>query len=369
MKNKLSLYIHWPFCIKKCHYCDLNSHVDPHHNGIDYVDAIITELIYYYNKFPNYIVNTIFFGGGTPSLMKSEWIKKIIDKISELWESELYEITLEANPSNQECDLLGLKNAGINRISFGVQSFDDQTLLTLGRTHTANEAITMIKKAQLIFDKVSIDLMYGLPNETLEIIGLTLDKIIELEIKHLSIYSLTIEKNTVFGQMALELPDEDQFCKTYELILEKTKLAKLQQYEISSFAMPGYESQHNINYWEYGNWLGIGPGAHSRMKQSMYIENEKLPKKWLQKTQDFHYGSKAFGELSELDIAKERLLMGLRQSCGMKVDLIKTLFGNEIIDKLNNLEIIGDVSITENNVFITQYGFLRYNAIIRYLWD
>ncbi|WP_187440000.1 coproporphyrinogen-III oxidase family protein [Candidatus Cytomitobacter primus] len=302
-KNTFSLYIHWPFCRKKCSYCDLNSHVRDSIDENVWIDGLIKEMHYWHKFTAHYKMETIFFGGGTPSLIQPKNIEKIIKTAKTLWKpytnsknnhlyigsNNLYkgreidnlykndeiEITLETNPSSLEANSLReFKNAGINRISFGVQSLDDDILHLLNRTHNAEEALKFIQSSLDIFNNVSVDIMYGLPTHTLQTLQSTLDNLLKLNIHHISIYELTLQKNTLLNHQIenkeLFLPCDEQIANEYELILKSCKKHEYNRYEISSFSLPGYESRHNQNYWHSKQFIGIGPGAHGRI----FIENE-----------------------------------------------------------------------------------------------
>jgi putative oxygen-independent coproporphyrinogen III oxidase len=370
----LSIYIHWPFCIRKCYYCDLNSHVQDH-DGEEFTEKLIKEIKYYQRMHPDFKVKTIFFGGGTPSLMKAEWIASVIKQVCH-WRNEIQEVTIEANPTNGECiKLLDLKEAGIDRISFGVQSFDNTILKSLGRNHTSSDAISMVTQAQSIFDKISLDLMYGLPNQNLDIMQQSLDQFVKLNIKHLSIYSLTIEKNTAFGQMhlanKLKLPSENLVCDMYDLIVSTMRDVGLEQYEISNFALPGHESKHNLVYWRYGNWIGIGPGAHSRFRyndNTIEVANIKSPNQWLENVESYGRGNESEGIVDKKTALEEELIMKLRLKEGLDKQDIAKIFPNSIKSKLINLVNTGDIIGDNNGFHLTSKGFLRYNAVLKYIY-
>ena len=371
------IYLHWPFCIKKCYYCDLNSHVRTDIDYQKFVDGICTELDQWQVLLPDWHAKTVFFGGGTPSLMKPEWIFRILTKIQSLWKCDLTEITLEANPTNSECiDLIGFRSAGINRISFGVQTFDPEQLLRLGRTHTSDEAKRIILSAKEIFPQVSLDLMYNLPGQTIEQVQFDLQTVIDLGIKHLSYYALTIHENTLFGQQykanKLVLPSEDIFCNSYDLIYKLLTEYGMDHYEISNFAFPQNESLHNLGYWRYHPFIGIGPGAHSRIKlnSDIYaVENHKLPEKWLDSLVYDFSGKSTFEKLTLEVIRQEELLMKLRLHRGLEWEEISRLIPKNISSKLDQLEMIGAVYLKPNGFSLTSSGLLKYNSILRYLAD
>ncbi len=375
--DEIAVYIHWPFCRKKCFYCDLNSHVREKITLEHYFEGLLKEI----SLWKKHKITSIFFGGGTPSLMKPEWIQAIISELKK-WSTFIPEITLEVNPSSLESySLERFRDAGINRISFGVQSFDDQILQFLGRTHTAQEAIQWIRKAQQLFSNMSIDLMYGIPNQSLQTLKETLDVVLNLNLPHISLYALTLEKNTKFGQLyeraQLKMPQDDLIADQYELILQKLK--HYLHYEISNFAKnESYRSKHNLTYWRYKPFIGIGPGAHSRIwidNEWYAIHNLKLPEQWLQKVQnntavhDLSNLQNNIGIIEKIDqkiFKMEQFLMNLRTHEG--ISLVNNTFLQT--DKLQKLHDVGDAIYDANISFrLTNKGFLRYNAIFRYLFD
>jgi oxygen-independent coproporphyrinogen-3 oxidase len=299
--------------------------------------------------------------------MKTEWVMEIMQVISK-WQIDANEVTMEMNPSVSETHLRGFKEAGINRVSFGVQSLDDNLLSFLGRDHNAEQAINIIKFAKTLFDNISLDLMYYLPGQNTETLESTLDKALALDLQHISCYSLTIEDNTVFGRLykkgSLILPSDDLFCKQYELIIDKFESAEFLQYELSNFAKSGYESQHNLIYWRYEPFLGIGPGAHSRLDGSA-IENHKLPEKWLESIKRNQHGIFEQQKLPINIITQETLMMNLRLNRGMELNLLNDLIQKP--HKITNLQCSGDIIIREGRVNLSTQGFMRYNSVINYL--
>lgn len=339
-----------------------------------FANAICEELKYWANRYPELVVKTIFFGGGTPSLMKPVWIAEICKLIQSIWATNLVEITLEANPTHTEIhSLKEFSKAGINRISFGVQSFNDKLLTSIGRTHSGNNALRIIIEAKAIFPDVSIDLMYNLPQQSLKDIEYDLSVVSQLGLKHVSYYALTIEDKTLFGQMykmgKLRLPNDAQFCDAYNLIAGHLTNLGMEQYEISNFAFPGHESKHNLIYWKYENFLGIGPGAHSRLRLDMVheVQNHRLPEKWLSSVQENGNGIELLQRLDHEIALQEELLMKLRLKDGLNNEEITRLLPDNIHDKLDNLLCSGDVMRSQNGFALTSQGFLKYNAVLRYL--
>ena len=362
--------------MKKCSYCDLNSHVRSEYDYEEFLKLIIREIEWWNRKKPNLSVKTIFFGGGTPSLMKAEWIKSIIDKIKLIWDcTQLTEVTIEANPAITECtDLAALKWAGINRISFGVQSFSNNILKVLGRTHDAEQALGLIEAAQNIFDEVSIDLMYAIPGQTLDDIQLALDHIINKKLTHVSWYALTIHENTEFGNLykmgKLKLPEDDIFCDTYWLIHNALTKVGMIHYEISNFSYPQYMSKHNMIYWDYQNFLGIGPGAHSRIhldSATWQVANYKLPEKWGNSVIDKGNGIEVFEPINPETMQEEEFIMKMRTYKGLNADEVHRLIQDK--KKIDSMLSINCINRNDSGgISLTAEGFLKYNSVIRYLY-
>ena len=271
--DALALYVHWPFCVSKCPYCDFNSHVRPSVDQDTWRDALLADLAHEASLLPGRTLTSIFFGGGTPSLMEPSTVAAVIDSARRLWRpAGDLEITLEANPNSVEAARFAdLAAAGVNRLSLGLQSFDDSALRFLGRAHSATEGLAALNLAQRHFPRVSFDLIYALPGDDEESWSATLDRALGLGTGHLSLYQLTIEPGTRFATMVgkheFEPLDEDCAATLFEVTAEKTAAAGMPAYEISNHARPGQESRHNLTYWRYGDYAGIGPGAHGRRPQ------------------------------------------------------------------------------------------------------
>ncbi len=284
------VYVHWPFCASKCPYCDFNSHVRA--GGIDearFLAAFLKELEHWAALARGRTVTSIFFGGGTPSLMSAGTVGAIIDAIARLWPVEpSAEITLEANPSSVEAGRFrGYRAAGVNRVSLGVQSLDDAQLRALGRLHTSAEARVAIDIARRTFERFSFDLIYARSGQTIDAWRAELGQALDLPGKHLSLYQLTIEQGTPFAELhargKLVVPDGERHSALYEVTQEMTERAGLPAYEISNHAAPGEESRHNLTYWRYGEYAGIGPGAHGRIVVDgirRATSTERLPERW-----------------------------------------------------------------------------------------
>ncbi|MEP7298909.1 MAG: radical SAM family heme chaperone HemW [Burkholderiales bacterium] len=264
----LSLYVHLPWCLKKCPYCDFNSHEQRGELAQGrYLDALCADLEAALPFIWGRRVHTIFIGGGTPSLFTPESIDRLIADIRARLPLEAgCEITLEANPGTFERDRFrGYRAAGVTRLSVGVQSFDDAKLAALGRVHDARQALAAVEEARDAFDTFNIDLMYALPGQTLSEFETDLSTALELQPPHLSIYHLTLEANTVFAKFPPTLPDDDTAFDMLDLITARTASVGLERYEVSAFAQPGHRCEHNLNYWQFGDYLGIGAGAHSKL--------------------------------------------------------------------------------------------------------
>ncbi len=381
MKKNLSIYIHYPFCKSKCPYCDFNSHVK---DGIDherFLRAYESELEFFAKKLNNRKIVTIFFGGGTPSLMPIFLVEKILKKISQLWcIDENCEITLEANPTSFEAaKFKDLRLIGINRLSLGIQALNDEDLKFLGREHSSKEAIKTIETAAKIFENFSFDLIYARPKQTLEQWSDELMRAINFGTKHLSLYQLTIEKGTKFfsefRQKKFQMPDENLSAEFYEMTNQVTSDNGLQLYEISNYSKKKFECAHNLVYWQGGDYLGIGAGAHSRI----YIDGEKErsaiamicePNIWLKKVEESGAGIQKVEKISAEELLEELILMGLRLREGIENEIFQTHFERkftEIFD-FQKLQILADqglIEFSENQIKIPHQSRLLSNAIIK----
>ena len=334
------VYIHWPFCAQKCPYCDFNSHVrfggwdEPRYlaaykRELDHVAALIGDK-------RARTVTSIFFGGGTPSLMKPETVGAILDHIAALWPVDPNaEITLEANPGSVEAArFAGYRTAGVNRVSIGVQSLHDADLKRLGRIHSVEEAKAAIGIATRTFDRVSFDLIYARPEQTRDGWREELTEAIAMAAGHLSLYQLTIEPETRFADLyakgRLVIPAAEAAHDLYELTQELTQSAGLAQYEISNHARPGEESRHNLLYWRYGAYAGVGPGAHGRIETSaahLATQTERSPERWLASVEQHGHGIVDTEDLTPAARADEMLLMGLRLGEGVDLDRLAAVGG------------------------------------------
>jgi oxygen-independent coproporphyrinogen-3 oxidase len=331
------VYIHWPFCAKKCPYCDFNSHV--RFGGIDearFLSAYLRELEYTAAHTGPRQIASIFFGGGTPSLMSPQTVAAILDRIAVLWTiAPGVEITLEANPGGVEANrFAGYAAAGVNRVSLGVQSLRDDILKSLGRIHTVDEALAALKIANGNFERVSFDLIYARPRQTVDEWRRELGEALTLARGHLSLYQLTIEPETPFASLhaagKLVVPEGEEALALFETTQELTGLAGLPAYEISNHAVPGEESRHNLLYWRYGEYAGCGPGAHGRLifdGARRATSTERLPERWAELVERTGSGWIEATPLAPAQEADEMLLMGLRLAEGIDLERLAALAG------------------------------------------
>ena len=330
----LALYVHWPFCVSKCPYCDFNSHVRAAVNQEEWRAALLRDLAYEAAQAPEGVVRSIFFGGGTPSLMPPETVAAIIAAAERHWGfTSGVEISLEANPSSVEASRFAdLSAAGVNRVSLGLQSLDDRALRFLGRAHDASEGLAALETARRYFDRVSFDLIYALPGQSEANWREELARALSFGTGHLSLYQLTIEPGTRFAALAAkgELPqtDPDHAACLYEITQASTQAAGLPAYEISNHARPGEESRHNLAYWRYQPYLGVGPGAHGRRRGAV-TQRHKKPENWLAALGHNGHGIAEQSLISPADRGVEALLMGLRLREGVDLDLIAEMAETE----------------------------------------
>jgi putative oxygen-independent coproporphyrinogen III oxidase len=333
----LALYVHWPFCVSKCPYCDFNSHVREDVDQAAWRDALLADLAHEAAQAPGRTLTSIFFGGGTPSLMPPRTVAALIDAAARYWPvAEDIEITLEANPSSVEARRFAdLARAGVNRVSLGIQALDDEALHFLGRAHDVDEALMALGTAQSAFARVSFDLIYALPGQSGEAWEAELRQALAFGTGHLSLYQLTIEPGTRFATLAakgeLTPADPDECAALYELTGALTAAAGLPAYEISNHARPGQESRHNLTYWRYGAYAGIGPGAHGRRRGAV-TQRHRKPENWLAGLVRNGHGIAEEREIAPAERGIEALLMGLRLAEGVDLDRIAALAGRDPVD-------------------------------------
>jgi putative oxygen-independent coproporphyrinogen III oxidase len=336
--DSLALYVHWPFCVSKCPYCDFNSHVRATIDQEVWRKALLADLAHEASLLPGRTLTSIFFGGGTPSLMEPATVRAVIEAALNHWQAaENVEITLEANPNSVETARFAeLARAGVNRVSLGLQSFDDQALRFLGRAHSAREGFVALETAQKHFRRVSFDLIYALPGDTEDSWSATLAQALSLGTKHLSLYELTIEPGTRFAVMhasgKLKPLHSDAAASLYELTDAMTSAAGLPAYEISNHARVGHESRHNLTYWRYGEYAGVGPGSHGRRLGRRTVRHRK-PENFLSSLARHGHGIVEESPLSPFEASDEALVMGLRLAEGIDVQAIADRFGlPQIVD-------------------------------------
>ena len=333
----VALYIHWPFCVSKCPYCDFNSHVRSTIDQDQWRDALLADLAHEARLLSGRKLTSIFFGGGTPSLMEPQTVAALIEAARSHWDAggDL-EITLEANPNSVEAARFAdLAAAGVNRLSLGLQSFDDTALAFLGRAHSANEGLAALEIAQRHFARVSFDLIYALPGDTERGWSNTLDRALALGTGHLSLYQLTIEPGTRFAALhqagKLDPLDSDRSAALFELTADRTAAAGIPAYEISNHARSGEESRHNLTYWRYGDYAGVGPGAHGR-RLGMRTMRHRKPENFLSALRRNGHAIAEDETLLPREAADEALVMGLRLAEGIDVEAMERRFGVPVVD-------------------------------------
>ena len=370
----LALYIHWPFCVSKCPYCDFNSHVREQVDVATWQRALLADMAHEASLTPGRPLSSIFFGGGTPSLMPPALVEVLIAAAERHWGfAENIEITLEANPSSVEAaNFHDLAKAGVNRVSLGLQSLDDQTLQFLGRAHDVHEGLAALDTAQQAFDRVSFDLIYARPGQSLADWQAELERALSFDTGHLSLYQLTIEPGTRFETLvrtgALIPADDDHCADLFELNRSIMTAAGLPAYEISNHARPGQESRHNLTYWRYEDYIGIGPGAHGRRLDSA-TERHKKPENFLSAVARNGNGLKLEQGLSPQTRAMEALMMGLRLAEGVNLRALESktrLAVTEMVDdaEVEKLAGLGFVEQREDRLTILPKGMPLLDALL-----
>lgn len=372
MADNLAIYIHWPFCASKCPYCDFNSHVSETIDHDLWIDCYAHELTHIATQTKKRIVTSIFFGGGTPSLMQPRTIQSIIDNISKQWDvSSNVEITLEANPTSIEAQKFkDFRDAGVNRVSVGIQSLRDTDLKFLGRQHTAEEALNALKIASNTFDRYSFDLIYARPEQTTQDWKSELKEAIQYANGHLSLYQLTIEQGTPFyiqhQRGAFRIPEQDQAGEFYEVTQYICEANNLPAYEISNHASKGQESIHNMAYWQYQDYAGIGPGAHGRLtfgQEKFATRTHRAPDIWCERVQATGHGYHAYQSISTPDQKIEQIMMGLRLRQGIPLEI----FDEEMMTKIDVMETENFLKRTNTHIHPTLEGMQRLNSVLSYL--
>ena len=375
-QTAFGIYVHWPFCAAKCPYCDFNSHV--RHRPVDearFAAALARELAAFAERTEGRTVTSIFFGGGTPSLMRPDTVEAVLWAVARLWPvAEDAEITLEANPSSVEAERFrGYRASGVNRVSLGVQSLDDAALRFLGRLHDAAEARRAVELARATFPRLSFDLIYARPGQTPAAWEAELRQALALAADHLSLYQLTIEAGTPFAALhaggRLVTPEPDILAELYELTQDVCEGAGLPAYEISNHAVPGAESRHNLTYWRYRDYVGAGPGAHGRLTEGRTkraTRTEAHPESWLEQVEARGDGLVEDVALSEEETADEMLLMGLRLREGVNPERWHCLSGRPFDPaRLSALERHGMVErLADGRLRATAAGWIVLDAVV-----
>ena len=374
-RGGFGLYVHWPFCLAKCPYCDFNSHVAA---AVDYPRwerGFISEINRLADETPGRVLTSIFFGGGTPSLMPPDLVGAVIEAARSRWAlANDVEITLEANPTSVEAGRFrAYRDTGVNRVSVGVQALNDADLRALGRLHTVDEARAAVALAQEVFDRSSFDLIYARQGQTLDDWRAELEQAVGMSAGHLSLYQLTIEDGTAFGDRFKRgklrgLPDSDLAADLYQVTQEICADAGLPAYEVSNHAVPGDESRHNMIYWRSGDWLGIGPGAHGRLTlggRRVATAALPAPGDWLERVEKEGSGELPREVLPETEEVTELLMMGLRISEGVDESVLNRFAGsNVLINKIRYLKDLGLLCSNDGRLMATDAGRPVLNAVL-----
>ncbi len=373
------IYVHWPFCLSKCPYCDFNSHVRARFDEDRWLDALLRELDHHAALTRDRVVTSVFFGGGTPSLMAPRSVARILERIAVRWPvADDPEITLEANPNSAEvARFRELRAAGVNRVSIGIQSLDDAALRFLGRAHDASVGLRAIAAAAAAFDRYSFDLIYARPDQTMAAWRDELNAALTLAGEHLSVYQLTFEPGTRFEQLRQRgdiVPlDDDAATELFEFTQDRLGSAGLAAYEVSNHARPGAESRHNLVYWRYEDYLGLGPGAHGRVTidgSKHATRAARAPETWMERVEFHGHGMDEEFVIAPAAAAREALLMGLRLSEGVAPERFRGTTGIELVDALdrNGLARMLDGGFVERSstgvIAATPAGRRVLNAVI-----
>src|SRR5262245_52991339 len=377
----LGVYVHWPFCKSKCPYCDFNSHV---RDGIEqerWRQALLAELEHAAGEAPHRRVETIFFGGGTPSLMEPDTVAEVIERVKGLWQvADDLEITLEANPTSVEAGrFANLAEAGVNRLSLGVQALDDGALHFLGREHSVDHALSALDTARRHFARYSFDLIYARPGQSVKAWADELERALALAGEHLSLYQLTLERGTRFyidhARGLLALPAEEHAAELFELTQERLEAAGLPAYEISNHARPGAACRHNLIYWRYQDYVGVGPGAHGRFTHGPAKRATRRvsgPEGWLAAVERDGHGTAETTDVTGRDRVEEALMMGLRLSEGIDRALFQSVAGCDPVQALGEKRLAplveaGFLTVDATHLKATPAGQQRLNALLERL--
>ena len=369
------IYIHWPFCAAKCPYCDFNSHVRNNIDQKQWLRSYLSEINRVSKNTSSRVLDSVFFGGGTPSLIEPWVINDILNEIQKHWTTkDNFEVTLEANPGSVDAkNFKAYKSAGVNRISMGIQSLNEKDLKALGRTHTVSEALCAFEIAQQNFTAVSFDLIYARQNQKLTQWEMELNQALDLGANHMSLYQLTIEQNTAFGDrynrgLLKGLPSDDISAELYDITSNLCEEKGFLAYEVSNYAKAGSESVHNLVYWRYGDYIGIGPGAHGRLTidgKRYATETFLSPEEWLTKVDNQGSGESRLSELSQEQQAAEMVMMGLRLNEGINLKRFEHLSGSSFSEeKLSFLKSIQLIEQKEGNIISTFSGRKVLNSVL-----
>ncbi len=373
--DPIALYVHWPFCVSKCPYCDFNSHVREQVDQAAWAAALLADMAHEAALLPGRRLASIFFGGGTPSLMPPATVAAVIEAACRYWPPiDDIEITLEANPSSVEAARFAdIAAAGVNRVSLGVQALDDSALAFLGRAHGVDEALAALDVARRHFARASFDLIYARPGQSLAAWEAELARALSFGTEHLSLYQLTIEPGTRFATLAakgeLTLPDVDLAADLFEATQGMTRTAGLPLYEVSNHARPGAESRHNLTYWRYRDYAGIGPGAHGR-RGGMATSRRKKPENWIAAVGRNGHGIEREDRLTPDERVTEALVMGLRMAEGIDLSRIAGL-GERTVGEVVRLDVVarlaagGLVRLTGDRMALTAAGMPVLDAVLR----
>ncbi|MCD1624993.1 radical SAM family heme chaperone HemW [Seohaeicola saemankumensis] len=369
-----AIYLHWPFCQAKCPYCDFNSHVAREIDQSRWKQAYLAEIDRYAEQTQGRVLTSVFFGGGTPSLMQPDVVHAVLERIKQRWpQANDLEVTLEANPGSVEAGRFkAYADGGVNRISMGIQALNDTDLQKLGRIHTTKEALAAFDVARARFERVSFDLIYARQNQSLDSWKTELKQALAMAVDHLSLYQLTIEDGTAFGDRYARgkltgLPPDDLSADMYKATQDICEDAGYLGYEISNHARSGAESRHNRVYWRYGDYVGIGPGAHGRLSfggQRYATEAWSNPNKWLDLVGQ-EQSEKERSSLTGADQASEFLMMGLRLTEGVDQRRFEALSGQPLpVDRIEYLSDLGMINVQASNLTVTPQGRMVLNAIL-----
>ncbi len=377
----IALYIHWPFCLSRCPYCDFNAHVREVIPQRRFRDALRRELAWEAERLGRRVLGSIFFGGGTPSTMEPETVARLLEDARRLFDFQNdLEITLEANPTSIETSrLAALRDAGVNRISIGVQSLEPEPLAALGRQHSPAQAIAALEIARRLFPRISFDLIYARPGQSIAAWRAELRRALDLVADHLSLYQLTIEPGTKYEALhrggSIVLPDEDLAAALYDATAEEAARFGLLQYEISNYARPGAESRHNLRYWRYGDYAGIGPGAHGRVTVDARLfatRRHRAPEVWADRVEQTGHGMTEQTELASEEIVREMLLMGLRLAEGVPEDRFVARTGRTLASAIDasaarHAAEAGFITWHDGRLTATREGRRCLDALLPYL--